>query len=161
MEEWKLIIRSVKLSDLDAVADLLGEMDLFYGEPFVEPKELKIDRMSEILFGSTPSARLVIARRHDSAPVAGIAAYSFLWPASGTTKSLYLKELYVASDYRRQGIARLLMEFLQEIVEAERCSRMEWTTDRDNLAAQRFYEAIGAAPRSDKLFYRQEPSQTE
>ena len=37
-------------------------------------------------------------------PGTGMASYSFLWPAAGLTRSLYLKELYVAQDWQRQGI---------------------------------------------------------
>jgi GNAT superfamily N-acetyltransferase len=42
-----------------------------------------------------------------------MASYSFLWPAAGVTRSLYLKELYVAQDWQRQGIGKLLMDSLQ------------------------------------------------
>jgi hypothetical protein len=32
--------------------------------------------------------------------------------------------------------------------------RVEWTTDLDNLDAQRFYTALGFSPYSSKVFYR-------
>jgi hypothetical protein len=37
----------------------------------------------------------------DGDDLAGFAAYSFLWPAVGLTRSLFLKELYVAEAARR------------------------------------------------------------
>jgi ribosomal protein S18 acetylase RimI-like enzyme len=67
---------------------------------------------------------------------------------------LYLKELYVAAAYRRSGAGRLLMGRLREIAVARGCSRIEWTTDTGNLAAQSFYESLGAEPLPTKLFYR-------
>jgi len=38
------------------------------------------------------------------------------------------------------------------------CSRVEWTTDRDNAGAQAFYEQLGAPVQSSKIFYRVEDS---
>jgi len=40
------------------------------------------------------------------------------------------------------------------LLAARGCTRIEWTTDTGNLAAQRFYESLGARPLPTKLFYR-------
>jgi GNAT superfamily N-acetyltransferase len=56
-----------------------------------------------------------------------MAAYSFLWPAAGVTRSLYLKELYVAEAFRRQSIGALLMQRLCQIALEHERSRVEWT----------------------------------
>lgn len=72
------------------------------------------------------------------------AAYSFPWPAAGTTHSLYLKELYVRAGDRRVGVrSRLLGEILAIAEARPGCSRVEWTADRDNEAAVAFYHRIG------------------
>ena len=85
-------------------------------------------------------------------------AYSFLWPAVGLTSSLYLKELYVADDHRGQGIGTLLMQALFEAAAKHGCSRVEWTTDRDNTGAQEFYDRLGVPAHPSKIFYRVEGS---
>ena len=90
---------------------------------------------------------------HEGAP-AGLAAYSFLWPAVGVTRSLYLKELFVRAASRRHGIGKLLMRELDRIAAEHRCSRIEWTADAGNPDAQRFYAALGAEPLATKVFYR-------
>jgi ribosomal protein S18 acetylase RimI-like enzyme len=84
----------------------------------------------------------------------GIAAYSFLWPAVGSTSSVFLKELYVSADYRRHGIGRQLMDELVKIAADHQCSRVEWTTETTNTAAQRFYSSLGRQPGTGKLLYR-------
>ncbi|MEV7157099.1 GNAT family N-acetyltransferase [Streptomyces misionensis] len=43
---------------------------------------------------------------------------------------------------------------LEETARAEGCTRMEWTTDRDNPEAQKFYQALGATPGENEIFYR-------
>lgn len=90
----------------------------------------------------------------DDGRLAGFAAYSFLWPAIGLTRSLYLKELYVSTEARRIGIGRLLMRRLYDIAVKNDCSRVEWTTDSDNQKAQLFYAELGVPVKESKLFYR-------
>lgn len=92
----------------------------------------------------------------DDGQLAGFASYSFLWPAAGLTRSLYLKELYVTERARRTGVGKLLMQRLYDIAAEHGCSRVEWTTDRDNPDAQRFYAELGVPVRESKLFYRVE-----
>jgi RimJ/RimL family protein N-acetyltransferase len=46
------------------------------------------------------------------------------------------------------------MQGLSGIAADRGCSRIEWTTDRDNPGAQAFYVALGAEPAASKLFYR-------
>lgn len=88
--------------------------------------------------------------------LAGAAVYTFLWPATGFSQSLYLKELYIGAAHRRKGVGRLLMEGLREIAAKHECGLMEWTTDDTNLGAQRFYAGLGVPVRTSKLFYRAE-----
>jgi GNAT superfamily N-acetyltransferase len=88
--------------------------------------------------------------------VAGIAAYSFLWPAVGSTRSLYLKELYVPAAYRGQGVGKLLMHAVFETAAKLGCSRVEWTTDTSNTVAQAFYARLGLPRHPSKVFYRVE-----
>jgi GNAT superfamily N-acetyltransferase len=135
-----------------AIAELAEEMDRFYGASESEPLELRIRQINEALFSDLPSAYALLA--WDDGQLAGFASYSYLWPAAGLTRSLYLKELYVIETARRKGIGKLLMQRLYDIAVEEGCSRVEWTTDRDNPDALRFYADLGIPVRASKLFYR-------
>ena len=134
---------------MPALAELLAERDRFYGVTRPDPEPAAI---ADALFGPVPAGRALVAV-HDGA-VAGLAAYSFLWPAAGVTRSLYLKELFVRATARRVGIGRLLMRELHAVAAEHRCSRVEWTADTDQPEAQRFYASLGAEPLATKLFYR-------
>jgi GNAT superfamily N-acetyltransferase len=140
--------------DVAAMADLFLEMDRFYGEDVTEPTDPKIRQITSVLFGDRPLAYAVLA--WDGQSLIGMAAYSFLWPAARTTKSLYLKELYVRQSHRRRGVGKLLMERIFNLAKDNDCSRVEWTTDEGNLEAQRFYEKIGVPANPSKIFYRVE-----
>jgi GNAT superfamily N-acetyltransferase len=142
-------------ADAGAIAGLLAELAVFYGgTPEGAPGE-RAEQVGAALFGDPPAARALLA--WDGTALAGLASWSFLWPAVGLTRSLYLKELYVAQAYRRAGVGRLLMEELYRTAADHGCSRVEWTTDTGNSAAQRFYESLDATPLATKIFYRLTP----
>ena len=144
--------------DALAMAALLEEMNRFYGAADTQPNSERIRQINETLFSDSPAACALLAR--DRAQLAGIATYSFLWPAVGLTRSLYLKELYVGEQYRRQGVGKLLMQAVFEVAGKHRCSRVEWTTDTDNAGARAFYDTLGLPAHQAKIFYRVEDAGT-
>ena len=146
-------VRSATLNDVKTLAVLLKGMDRFYGEDH-ETIEDKIANITTCLFGNAPCASALLA--WDQSDLLGFASYSFLWPAIMSSKSLYLKELYVRQDRRRSGVGRSLMEHVCRIARESSCSRVEWTTDVDNSGARSFYEELGFQSVSTKLFYRVE-----
>jgi GNAT superfamily N-acetyltransferase len=138
--------------DVPAIAALLEEMDRFYGETQFEPADQRASQIEELLFSALPAAFILLAKEEEE--VVGLAAYTFLWPAVGITRSLYLKELYVRHSHQRRGVGTLLMNRLATIAAEHKCSRMEWTTDRDNDTAQKFYDRLPAPTYDGKVFYR-------
>ena len=140
--------------DAAAIAALLGDLGRFYGATESEPLDRRIGQINQAIFTSPPTAYALLARDGDQ--VAGLAAYSFLWPAVGATRSLYLKELYVPDAHRRRGVGTLLMRAIFETAGTLGCSRVEWTTDAGNIAAQAFYAKLGLPAHPSKVFYRVE-----
>ena len=138
--------------DVEAIAALMCEMERFYGGEVTEPLEEQAAQISAVLFGEHRSVYALMTWDGDEA--VGFASYSFLWPAAGFTRSLYLKELYVAEAHRRSGTGRVFMDGLHAIARREGCSRVEWTTDTSNEAARRFYGSLGFEENTSKVFYR-------
>jgi len=136
----------------NAIATLAEEMDRFYGATEVEPLELRLRQINEALFSDQPSAYALLAWEGDQ--LVGFAAYSFLWPAVGLTRSLFLKELYVVESARRTGVGKQLMRALFEVAVKHDCSRVEWQTETTNEDARAFYADLGAAEFEGKVFYR-------
>ena len=152
----EITISPAKPDDIPAMLGLLAEMDRFYGSSSADPEEVREQQIYQALFGDAPAGHAHLAR--DGERLVGMAAYSFLWPAVGLTRSLYLKELYVAEACQRRGVGRLLMAALYEIAADHGCSRVEWTTDADNSGAMAFYAAVGVPIEKSKIFYRAENS---
>jgi GNAT superfamily N-acetyltransferase len=151
------VVAPIEPSQVEAIAALAEEMDRFYGATGGEPLDVRIRQISQALFSDRPAAYALLAWEGDRA--LGFATYSFLWPAVGLTRSLYLNELYVAVAARRSGVGKQLMRALFETAVKLECSRVEWTADRENVDAQAFYELLGAPLNEGKLFYRLEGEQ--
>jgi GNAT superfamily N-acetyltransferase len=166
-----VVVTPAEPGHAEAVAALLEEMGQFYGAAGTEPLEFlgpleppgpleqRVRQVRQVLFGDVRGISALLA--WDDTQLAGLAAYSFLWPAIGLTRSLYLKELYVGQAHRDKGVGKLLMDSLREVAARHGCSRLEWTTDDDNAAAQRFYAGLGVPVRTSKLFYRVELGQRD
>ena len=144
-------------SDADAIADLIDELDRFYGATETELRAARLPQIQAALFSSQPAAYGLLA--WDDEHCVGLATYSFLWPAEGVSSSLFLKELYVAQSHRRQGIGKLLIQRVCQVAADNQCSRVEWMTDESNDDAQSFYKELGVPKFTAKVFYRLEGAQ--
>jgi GNAT superfamily N-acetyltransferase len=148
-------VRRARRADVKDIAVVLQEIEAHYtGRPLDEERlpaeQHAIDRQ---LFGDPPAAFVLLARA--GGEIAGLASYTFLWPAAGVTRSLFLKELFVREPFRHRGVGRRLMSCLTCIAQFERCSRVEWMTERANTPARRFYANLGHSIEPAKLVYRQ------
>ncbi|WP_329453420.1 GNAT family N-acetyltransferase (plasmid) [Streptomyces sp. NBC_01724] len=150
-------IRPAVKRDIRAVAELIEEVERFYGSSEIQPLEERRSQVDEALFGSCPLASALLVE-DETGDLVGFAAYSFLWPAAGSSHSLFLKELYVRDTLRRQGVGARLMDEIRAAAAARPgCSRVEWMTDRDNPGARAFYESLGFAEFEGKIVYRLDP----
>ena len=112
-------IRPAEKRDVPAVAELIEEIERFYGatDTGIQPLEERRIQVEEALFGSPPLASALLVE-DETGDIVGLAAYSFLWPAAGSSHSLFLKELYVRGTLRRQGVGARLMDELRAIAAA-------------------------------------------
>src|SRR5262249_3753032 len=132
----------------------MEEVDRFYGVTDIDPPSQRVPHIAAALFQEPKAAYALLA--WDWEQLVGMAAYSFLWPAAGVTRSLYLKELYVIEAYRRKGVGTLCVQGLWQIAVEHACSRVEWTTDEGGVLGESFYERLGVPQNQEKIFYRLE-----
>jgi GNAT superfamily N-acetyltransferase len=147
-------IKPATPDDVEAIALLMEDLDRFYGATDVEPASERIPQIAAALFSEPKAAYVLLVRQGEQ--LVGMAAYSFLWPAAGVTRSLYLKEIYVTEAVRGRGIGALLMQQLCQVAVERECSRVEWTTDKGNALGEDFYERLGVPQNQEKIFYRLE-----
>lgn len=62
-----------------------------------------------------------------------------------TKPGIYLEDLFVLPEYRRQGIGKALISKVAQIAIERDCGRLEWSVLDWNEPAKAFYRSIGAS----------------
>lgn len=139
-------------ADAESVVDVLHDMSRHYNGDNASSRDVvKANFLTNIL-GEDSDVRVVVARLEGR--VVAVAMISILYPAPKERGQLFMKELYVASDCRAQGIGRQLMTWVAQYAVAKNCVRFDWTVDAENAKALEFYRQIGATQVKDKLYFR-------
>lgn len=100
------------------------------------------ERLRESLFGPHPAAHVLLAFV-DERPAA-YAVYFFTFGTMAGKRGLWLDDIYVNTEFRRQGIAKALMAHLAEIALQNECGRFEWIVLDWNQTAIEVYQDMGA-----------------
>jgi len=133
----------VILSLIKALAD--------YEQLAVQVRATEAD-LRAALFGPTPAAEVILAYAGDEP--AGFALYFQSFSTFVGRPGLYLEDLFVKPEWRKQGLGRMLLARLAHIAVERGYGRMEWSVLNWNEMALRVYRAAGARPLSDWTVYR-------
>lgn len=135
-----LVVRAITAADEAALAQLFTE---FNGLP------ITAEQMHERLLKSRGIEYPVIAQLGEV--VVGFASLRLVHYLGEDAPYAELSELYVQSAYRRQGVARALIQALETQARTVGASGWAVLTGTDNTAALAFYEALGFRPFSVAL----------
>lgn len=139
-------------ANFDALAVAFQDMGQHYfGHAAPNTDTVRLALANEIL-GDDSGVRLVVARNGNQ--IAGFATISILYPAPGLKGQLFMKDLYVCSAWRGQGIGEEIMRFLAAYALSKGCVRFDWTAEDTNHGAIAFYERLGANKVPEKIYFR-------
>jgi len=147
-----ITIRRAKRADADALLSLIVALADF--EKLPPPDDQAQARLIADGFGERPRYEAYLAFKEGVTEPIGSA---FIFEAYSTflaRPTLYLEDLFVLPDYRRQGTGGALLKFLIGLAQERECGRMEWTCLGWNTDAQAVYEKLGAHSMDEWLMYR-------
>ena len=139
----ELKIEAAQPADIPHLAALLN--DLFDIELDFTADSHRQSRGLELLIAeSAKSDRQIVAvaRDEDGRPV-GMASGQIVVSTAEGALSVWIEDVVVDTEYRRQGIGKQLLEFLLAWSKARGATRMQLVTDRENASATLFYTALG------------------
>ena len=110
------------------------------------------ERLRETLFGSRPSADVLLARWDGEC--AGFAVFFETYSTFLAQPGLYLEDLYVKPHFRGRGIGYALLRRLARIARERGCGRLEWEVLDWNEPSIQFYKKLGAVALDDWTRYR-------
>ena len=136
------MIRPARPDDVGTLVALVRELADY--ERSLAEVELDEDALATALFGEPPRASAYVAEASGGG-VVGMAVWYRTFSTWTGRHGIWLEDLYVRSDARRQGHATALLRALAAQALAEGAARIEWSVLDWNEPARRFYAATGAA----------------
>jgi GNAT superfamily N-acetyltransferase len=108
--------------------------------------------LTQTLFGARPAAESLIAEV-DGTP-AGFALFFHNYSTFLARPGIYLEDLFVLPEFRRQGVGRALFSRVAGLAVERGCGRFEWSVLDWNAPAIAFYKSQGAVPLDDWTVFR-------
>ena len=134
-----LILRDAQLSDIPALAALLGE--LLQQEHEFTADLVTQARGLELLLARQDQARIIVAE--SGGRIIVMAALHYTISTALGARVATLEDVIVTSSARGDGVGTRLMSHVIETARADGAVRITLLTDHDNHAAQHFYRAHG------------------
>ena len=131
-------------SDVPLILDLIRELAVYEKEPGAA--QATAAQLHSALFGAKHAAEAVIARL-DGEP-AGWALWFQNYSTWTGKPGLWLEDLFVRPQYRRNGVGRALLRYLARLCANRDYGRFEWSVLDWNTPALDFYRSLGAQPMS-------------
>jgi GNAT superfamily N-acetyltransferase len=141
-ETLDIAVRSPTSLDVPALAALFAEMQRHYRRPVTDEQAVDAAALACQPVRSTFDPRVLIALIDDD--IAGSIVLNVTFPAFELSRSLYIRDLYVARSMRRRGVGQVLVRAAARLTYAQGFSALDWTTETGNAAAREMYESCGA-----------------
>jgi GNAT superfamily N-acetyltransferase len=133
-------IDPVTPDDLRVLLELIRELARF--EKLEDEVKATPETLNESFFGQTPVAGGLLARQGEQ--VVGYAIYFYTFSSFVGRRGIWLEDLYVRPQFRKQGFGRALIQAVAGIGVKHDCGRFEWTALNWNKPALEFYQKLGA-----------------
>lgn len=144
-----LEIRKAVPGDEELIHDLI--LGIAEYENLSHEVEATREDLTEALFSDFPVAHCFLA--YSDQQLAGYALYFYNFSTFTGKKGIYLEDLFVKPEFRKQGIGKALLLHLGKEAHRLGCGRMEWTALDWNTPAHEFYKSLGARMMEEwKLF---------
>jgi GNAT superfamily N-acetyltransferase len=136
-----LIVRCAEPDDSKALFELIQGLAEY--EKLSHAVTGNAAALHEHLFGSRRYIEALLAEYAGKA--VGFALFFHNYSTFLTKPGIYLEDLFVLPEYRRQGIGKALLIKLAQIALERDCGRLEWSVLDWNESAQAFYRSMGAS----------------
>lgn len=100
------------------------------------------DALKEHLFGDRPRAEAIMADLGEIS--VGFALFFPNYSTFLTKPGIYLEDVFVLPEYRRQGIGTAMLTYIAKLAFDRDAGRLEWSVLDWNRSAIDFYEKMGA-----------------
>jgi GNAT superfamily N-acetyltransferase len=136
----EFVLRPAQSSDTTAIFELIQALAEY--EKLSHAVTGSVEALQDHLFGSHPYVEAIVAECEGKA--VGFALYFYNYSTFLTKPGIYLEDLFVLPEYRRQGIGKAIFKYLAQLAVERDCGRLEWSVLDWNEPTIAFYRQIGA-----------------
>lgn len=101
-----------------------------------------VDALHDHLFGAKPYVEAILAEYEGQ--TVGFALFFSNYSTFLTKPGIYIEDLFVRPEFRRQGIGKGLLTYIAQLAVERDCGRLEWSVLDWNEPAIAFYQRLGA-----------------
>jgi GNAT superfamily N-acetyltransferase len=146
----KITISAATEDDVPTILTLIKGLAEYEHEP--ESATATEAQLQAALFGPRPAAECAIARLDGE--VAGFALWFQNFSTWTGRPGLWLEDLFVWPQLRRQGVGKALLRHLAAICAERDYGRFEWSVLDWNEPSIAFYRSLGAVPMDEWTNFR-------
>lgn len=143
-------IKFATVEDVPLILQFIKELAKY--EKLLDQVVATEEALKEKLFGNRKYAEVIFGYVNNE--VAGFAIFFHNFSTFLSKPGLYLEDLYIRPEFRRQGLAKKMLAFLANLALERDCGRLEWWVLDWNKKAIDFYISIGAVPMDEWTVYR-------
>ena len=144
------IIRAAGEDDVPVILALIKELAEY--ENLSHEVEATDANIRQSLFGDRPLAEALIGE-HQGVPIS-FALFFYNFSTFLGKAGIYLEDLYVKPQYRRNGFGRRMLAHIARLTKERNCGRFEWSVLDWNEPAIRTYDRLNARPMKEWILYR-------
>jgi GNAT superfamily N-acetyltransferase len=144
------IIRAAGEDDVPVILALIKELAEY--ENLSHEVEATDANIRQSLFGDRPLAEALIGE-HQGVPIS-FALFFYNFSTFLGKAGIYLEDLYVKPQYRRNGFGRRMLAHIARLAKERNCGRFEWSVLDWNEPAIRTYDRLNARPMKEWILYR-------
>ncbi|HJD44245.1 MAG TPA: GNAT family N-acetyltransferase [Candidatus Paenalcaligenes intestinipullorum] len=136
-------LRAAQPDDIPQILQLMRDMAEF--EQLLDQFHATEHSLQQNIFTSPAAVNcLVIETRCDQPILVSYIMWFHNYSSFMAKQGLYLEDIYIAPEHRRQGLGTLVLQHLAQIAVERDCGRFEWVVLDWNQTAIDFYEQLGA-----------------
>lgn len=138
------------------LVEIFSEMEQYHHPSAIVAAEQMAKYLKERVFPRTSGTEIYKVTSDNK--IVAFACVTLLYPVPRFGGQMFIKELFVTADFRRQGIGRILMRFIAQRAKQKACTRLDWLSAKDDSVVQQFYASLGAEVVEQVNYHRLEDS---
>ncbi len=133
-------LRQATPEDIDVLFEMIMEIAAYHEqEPFVKTGKAELLRAG---FGESPLFGAMIAEYEGA--TAGYVSYTINYSIWLGVRYINIDDVFVKAAFRGKKIGEALMQEMKRHGKEKGIQRIKWEVEKENVAAIRFYERLGA-----------------